>query len=140
QVFDDQILQSLPGQMAVGHNRYSTTGSSHVCNAQPAIVPTRLGNLALAHNGNLVNASDLREELLRRRHDLNTTTDSEMIAFALAEAVNDGDDWVAAAHQAFNRCQGAFSLVIGTPEGLMATRDHQGIRPLVLGVLGPLPE
>jgi len=140
QVFDDQILQSLPGQMAVGHNRYSTTGSSHVCNAQPAIVPTRLGKLALAHNGNLVNASDLREELLQRHHDLNTTTDSEMIAFALAEAVNDGDDWIAAAHQAFNRCQGAFSLVIGTPEGLMATRDHQGIRPLVLGVLGPLPE
>ncbi|MFZ4639248.1 MAG: amidophosphoribosyltransferase [Nodosilinea sp.] len=139
QVFDDQVLQSLPGQMAVGHTRYSTTGSSHVCNAQPAIVPTRLGDLALAHNGNLVNAADLREELLQRNHDLNTTTDSEMIAFALAEAVNDGEDWVKAAEKAFNRCQGAFSLVIGTADGLMGVRDHQGIRPLVLGVLGSNP-
>jgi amidophosphoribosyltransferase len=136
QVFDDHILQELQGHIAIGHTRYSTTGSSHVCNAQPAIVPTRLGDLALAHNGNLVNAADLREELLQRNHDLITTTDSEMIAFALAEAVNDGDDWISAAEKAFNRCRGAFSLVIGTPEGIIGARDHQGIRPLVLGVLG----
>ncbi len=136
QVFDDHILKSLPGQIAVGHTRYSTTGSSHVCNAQPAIVPTRLGDLALAHNGNLVNAADLRVELLDRNHDLITTTDSEMIAFALAEAVNDGLDWVEAAAQAFNRCQGAFSLTIATPDGILGARDHQGIRPLVLGVMG----
>ncbi|NMF83153.1 amidophosphoribosyltransferase [Nodosilinea sp. P-1105] len=136
QVFDDHILKDLTGHIAVGHTRYSTTGSSHVCNAQPAIVPTRLGDLALAHNGNLVNAADLREELLERNHDLVTTTDSEMIAFALAEAVNDGDDWVSAAEKAFDRCRGAFSLVIGTPQGIMGARDHQGIRPLVLGVLG----
>jgi amidophosphoribosyltransferase len=136
QVFDDHILQGLSGHMAVGHTRYSTTGSSMVCNAQPAVVPTRLGDLALAHNGNLVNAADLREELLEQNHDLVTTTDSEMIAFALAEAVNDGYDWVNAAEKAFNRCQGAFSLVIGTSEGILGARDHQGIRPLVLGVLG----
>jgi amidophosphoribosyltransferase len=135
QVFDDHTLKDLPGHIAVGHTRYSTTGSSHVCNAQPAVVPTRLGNLALAHNGNLVNAANLREELIDRNHDLITTTDSEMIAFALAEAVNDGDDWVSAAEKAFNRCRGAFSLVIGTPDGIIAARDHQGIRPLVLGVL-----
>jgi amidophosphoribosyltransferase len=136
QVFDDHILQDLTGHIAVGHTRYSTTGSSHVCNAQPAIIPTRLGNLALAHNGNLVNAADLREELIERNHDLVTTTDSEMIAFALAEAVNDGDDWINAAAKAFERCRGAFSLVIGTPQGIIGARDHQGIRPLVLGVLG----
>ncbi|NJL47865.1 MAG: amidophosphoribosyltransferase [Leptolyngbyaceae cyanobacterium SM2_5_2] len=136
QVFDDHVLQELPGHIAIGHTRYSTTGSSHVCNAQPAMVSTRLGDLALAHNGNLVNAADLREELLDRNHDLITTTDSEMIAFALAEAVNDGYDWVSAAEKAFNRCRGAFSLVIGTPEGILGARDHQGIRPLVLGVLG----
>ncbi len=136
QVFDDHVLQELPGHIAVGHTRYSTTGSSHVCNAQPAVVPTRLGDLALAHNGNLVNAADLRDELLQRNHDLVTTTDSEMIAFALAEAINDGYNWVSAAEKAFNRCQGAFSLVIGTPEGIIGARDHQGIRPLVLGVLG----
>lgn len=136
QVFDDQILKDLSGHMSVGHTRYSTTGSSHVCNAQPAVIPTRLGDLALAHNGNLVNAADLRVELLERDHDLVTTTDSEMIAFALAEAVNDGLDWVSAAEKAFNRCRGAFSLVIGTPDGIIGARDHQGIRPLVLGVLG----
>jgi amidophosphoribosyltransferase len=62
-----------------------------------------------------------------------------MIAFALAEAVNDGEDWVKAAEKALNRCQGAFSLVIGTADGLMGVRDHQGIRPLVLGVLGSNP-
>jgi amidophosphoribosyltransferase len=141
QVFDDLILKDLVGHIAVGHTRYSTTGSSLVCNAQPAVVPTRLGNLALAHNGNLVNAADLREELIDRNHDLITTTDSEMIAFALAEAVNDGGDWVTAAATAFNRCQGAFSLVIGTPQGILGARDQQGIRPLVLGVLGAdLPE
>ena len=61
QVFDDHILTTLPGHIAVGHTRYSTTGSSRVCNAQPAVVPTRLGDLALAHNGNLVNAPILRE-------------------------------------------------------------------------------
>lgn len=136
QVFDDHILKDLPGHISVGHTRYSTTGSSHVCNAQPAVIPTRLGDLALAHNGNLVNADDLRIELLERNHDLVTTTDSEMIAFALAEAVNDGLDWMGAAEKAFNRCQGAFSLVIGTPDGIIGARDHQGIRPLVLGVLG----
>jgi len=135
QVFDDHILTTLPGHIAVGHTRYSTTGSSRVCNAQPAVVPTRLGDLALAHNGNLVNAPILREELLERDHDLITTTDSEMIAFALAEAVNDGYDWVNGAEQAFSRCEGAFSLVIGTPEGILGARDPQGIRPLVLGVL-----
>jgi amidophosphoribosyltransferase len=135
QVFDDHILHDLPGSIVVGHTRYSTTGSSRACNAQPAVVPTRLGDLALAHNGNLVNAPILREELLLRDHDLVTTTDSEMIAFALAEAVNDGYDWVNGAEKAFNRCQGAFSLVIGTPEGILGARDPQGIRPLVLGVL-----
>ncbi|HIK44660.1 MAG TPA: amidophosphoribosyltransferase [Leptolyngbyaceae cyanobacterium M65_K2018_010] len=136
QVFDDHILKDLTGHIAVGHTRYSTTGSSHVCNAQPAVIPTRLGDLALAHNGNLVNAAELRDQLLQRNHDLVTTTDSEMIAFALAEAVNEGYSWVVAAEKAFNRCQGAFSLVIGTPNGLIGARDHQGIRPLVLGVLG----
>lgn len=135
QVFDDELLRTLPGHLAIGHTRYSTTGSSRVCNAQPAVVSTRLGDLALAHNGNLVNAPTLREELLERDHDLITTTDSEMIAFALAEAVNDGYDWVNGAEKAFSRCEGAFSLVIGTPEGILGARDPQGIRPLVLGVL-----
>lgn len=136
QVFDDEQLRLMSGQWAVGHTRYSTTGSSRVVNAQPAILNTRLGSLALAHNGNVVNSAVLRDELLARNHDMITTTDTELIAIALAEAVNDGMDWTDAAIRAFNRCSGAFSLVIGTPKGIIATRDPKGIRPLVLGYAG----
>lgn len=135
QVFNEHILQEMPGQIAVGHTRYSTTGSSRVVNAQPAIVPTRLGPLALAHNGNLVNTEELREELLKTEIELVTTTDSEMIAHAIAEAVNAGKDWLEGAIEAFQRCEGAFSLVIGTPDGVMGARDSNGIRPLVIGTL-----
>ena len=137
QVFTDEVLHSIPGQWAVGHTRYSTTGSSHAVNAQPAIVETRLGQLALAHNGNIVNVNELRAELLERNHDLVTTSDSELIAFAMAEAVNDGGNWLESAIAAFKRCEGAFSLVIATPEGLVVARDPHGIRPLVLGYMGP---
>ncbi|MEM6424765.1 MAG: amidophosphoribosyltransferase [Cyanobacteria bacterium P01_D01_bin.128] len=135
QVFDDEILRQMPGHLSVGHTRYSTTGSSLVCNAQPAVVKSRLGELALAHNGNLVNVLALREELLKRDWDLVTTTDSEMIAYAIAEAVNDGLGWIEGAIAAFKRCKGAFSLTIATSEGLIGTRDPNGIRPLVLGYL-----
>jgi amidophosphoribosyltransferase len=135
QVFNEQVLGELQGEMAVGHNRYSTTGSSRVVNAQPTVVETRLGSLALAHNGNLVNTTELREELLNSNFQLVTTTDSELIAFAIAEEVNAGKDWLEAAISAFNRCHGAFSLVTGTPAGLMGVRDPNGIRPLVIGTL-----
>jgi amidophosphoribosyltransferase len=135
QVFSEQILQTLSGEMAVGHTRYSTTGSSRVVNAQPAIAETRLGTLALAHNGNLVNTPQLHEELLQSNVQLVTTTDSEMIAIAVAEAVNAGKAWLDAAISAFHRCEGAFSLVIGTPAGLMGVRDPNGVRPLVIGTL-----
>ncbi|MCC5637429.1 amidophosphoribosyltransferase [Nostoc sp. CHAB 5844] len=139
QVFNESILQELPGDLAVGHTRYSTTGSSRRVNAQPAVVETRLGSIALAHNGNLVNTTQLREELLKSNFNLVTTTDSEMIAFAIAEAINAGADWLDGAIQAFHRCQGAFSLVIGTPSGIMGTRDPNGIRPLVIGTVGSNP-
>jgi amidophosphoribosyltransferase len=135
QVFNETTLSDLPGDLAVGHTRYSTTGSSRVVNAQPAVVDTRLGSLALAHNGNLVNTPALREELLRSKFNLITTTDSEMIAFAIAEEVNAGKDWLEGSISAFNRCQGAFSLAIATPDGIMGVRDPNGIRPLVIGTL-----
>ncbi len=135
QVFNETILNTLVGDLAVGHNRYSTTGTSRVVNAQPALVPTRLGHLALAHNGNLVNTAILRDELLRNHHNLVTSTDSELIAFAIAEAVDSGKTWLEASIHAFNRCQGAFSLVIGTPDGMIGARDSNGIRPLVIGAL-----
>lgn len=135
QVFSEQILHTLTGEMAVGHTRYSTTGSSRVVNAQPAIAETCLGTLALAHNGNLVNTPQLREELLKSSAQLITTTDSEMIAIAIAEAINAGKPWLDGAVSAFHRCEGAFSLVIGTPAGMMGVRDPHGVRPLVIGTL-----
>jgi amidophosphoribosyltransferase len=136
QVFDQEVLERLPGHLAIGHNRYSTTGSSKVCNAQPVLLNTRLGPMALAHNGNLVNASELRQALEPLAQELTSTTDSELIALAVQAAVNDGLDWDGAIRQAAGRCRGAFSLVIGTPEGLFALRDGHGIRPLVFGHLG----
>ncbi|MEL6381273.1 MAG: amidophosphoribosyltransferase [Cyanobacteria bacterium J06626_18] len=140
QVFDDSILGSLPGQFAVGHTRYSTTGSSHLANAQPAIAQTRLGKVAIAHNGNVVNAAALKEELRASGHAFVSTADTELIACAMAEAVDAGHGWVDGAIAAFKRCQGAFSLVIGTPTGLIGARDSHGIRPLVLGYLGKTPD
>lgn len=139
QVFNESILQQMPGNLAVGHTRYSTTGSSRVVNAQPAVLETRLGSLALAHNGNLVNTPQLREELLQRQCNLITTTDSELIAFAIALEVNSGSYWLEGAIAALQQCQGAFSLVIGTPAGIMGARDPNGIRPLVIGTLGSNP-
>jgi amidophosphoribosyltransferase len=136
QVFDQDILERLPGTLAIGHNRYSTTGSSKVCNAQPVVLMTRLGAFALAHNGNLVNAGELRESLSHLSGEFTSTTDSELIAFALQQAVDGGLEWNAAIQAAAARCRGAFSLVIGTPEGLFALRDGHGIRPLVFGHLG----
>ncbi|MEM1394320.1 MAG: amidophosphoribosyltransferase [Cyanobacteria bacterium P01_D01_bin.116] len=139
QVFNETILDELPGSIGIGHTRYSTTGSSHVANAQPAVVETRLGEIALAHNGNLVNTTQLRDELLKKSCNLTTTTDSEMIALAIAEEINEGAEFLEGAVRAFNRCRGAFSLVIGTSEGVMGVRDPNGIRPLVIGTLEGSP-
>lgn len=139
QVFNETILDELPGNLAVGHTRYSTTGSSRKVNAQPAVVETRLGSVALAHNGNLVNTVELREELVKSNFNLVTTTDSEMIAYAIAQEVNAGADWLEGSIRAFKRCEGAFSLVIGTPTGVMGVRDPHGIRPLVIGTLDSDP-
>lgn len=135
QVFNEEILEQLPGEIAVGHTRYSTTGSSLKENAQPVILDTRLGKLALAHNGNLVNAMELRQHLATRKADFITTTDSEMIALTIADEVNSGKNWVQGAISAFKLCSGAYSLAIATPTGLMGARDRNGIRPLVIGIL-----
>ena len=135
QVFNEDILGQLPGEIAVGHTRYSTTGSSLKENAQPVVLDTRLGKLALAHNGNLVNAVELRKHLVERETKFITSTDSEMIALTIADEVNRGKNWIQGAIEAFKRCEGAYSLAIATPDGLMGARDRNGIRPLVIGVL-----
>ena len=136
QVFDQEVLARMPGDLAIGHNRYSTTGSSRVCNAQPVVLMTRLGAFALAHNGNLVNAAELRQAVDDGQAEFTSTTDSELIAFAVQQAVDRGLDWPEAIRSALKLCQGAFSLVIGTSQSLFAIRDGYGIRPLVFGHLG----
>lgn len=135
QVFNENILEQLPGEIAVGHTRYSTTGSSLKENAQPVVLDSRLGKLALAHNGNLVNAVELRQHLTQREAHFITSTDSEMIALTIVDEVNQGKDWIQGAMSAFKLCRGAYSLTIATPEGLMGVRDRNGIRPLVIGIL-----
>lgn len=139
-VFNEEILSQLQGQWAVGHTRYSTTGSSRIANAQPFVLDTSLGSFALAHNGNLVNSRELRAQLAEMDYQFATSTDSEAIAVAIAHEVAGGKDWTQAAIAALKRCHGAFSLVIGTPEGMMGTRDPNGIRPLVIGTLGHSPQ
>ncbi len=139
-IFNDEILSRLPGHSAVGHTRYSTTGSSRIANAQPVAVDTRLGPLALAHNGNLVNAVELRESLADCDHLFVSSTDSEALAVAIAREVDAGQDWLEAAVSACKRSQGAYSLVVGTPEGIMGIRDPHGIRPLVIGTYGNNPQ
>ncbi|MDY7022673.1 MAG: class II glutamine amidotransferase, partial [Cyanobacteriota bacterium] len=135
QVFNESILSELTGNLAVGHTRYSTTGSSRVVNAQPAIGSCRLGAVAVAHNGNLVNTSELREEMTRRQYSFVSTTDTELIALAIASEVDSGKNWLEGCTSALKMCEGAFSLAIGTPAGLFGTRDPHGIRPLVIGTL-----
>lgn len=135
QVFNETILETLPGQLAIGHTRYSTTGGNRTANAQPMVAETRLGTVAVAHNGNLVNAHKLRDELIADSYLPKTSSDTEMIALAIAAAIDAGATWLDGASEAFQRCKGAYSLAIATPDGLVGARDPQGIRPLVIGIL-----
>ncbi|MEM9136057.1 MAG: amidophosphoribosyltransferase [Cyanobacteria bacterium P01_F01_bin.42] len=135
QVFNEEILEELPGSIGVGHTRYSTTGTSRVVNAQPVVVETNMGTVALAHNGNLVNTLQLREKVLQIKANLESTTDSELIAHRIAQETNRCGDFKTAIINACRECEGAFSLVIGTSDALVGLRDPHGIRPLVLGVI-----
>ena len=133
QVFDEDDLSYLPGHMAIGHTRYSTTGSSHAANTQPILVSGPMGELAVGHNGNIVNASLLRADLEEQGVDFSTGTDTEVIAKTLAYAP--GGTWEQRWSYLMRRVQGAYSLVVLTPHELMAARDPMGNRPLCLGRL-----
>ncbi len=133
QVFTEPDLAGLHGHAAIGHTRYSTTGSSRVENAQPLIVESDLGPLALGHNGNLVNAPALRDELAAGGVSPAGTTDSEILGLLCAGA--EGADWTARLRATLPRLKGAFCLVLLAPDGLFAVRDPLGIRPLCLGRL-----
>ena len=132
-VFDEAALGRLPGKMAIGHNRYSTAGSSRLANAQPIVVEGPLGKMALAHNGNIVNAQALQQELAEKGYHFNTSTDSEVISRLILDSP--GSDWVEKISHAMQRLQGAYSLVILTNDKLIGVRDPMGVRPLCLGRL-----
>jgi amidophosphoribosyltransferase len=132
QVFDEHTLRSLVGDMAIGHVRYSTTGSSEWENAQP-IVRDDHRTLALAHNGNLINAVELHSELRGREVPFRSTSDSEIIAALLATHPAKGIDEAVA--DVLPRLKGAFSTVVMTEEAVVAFRDPHGLRPLALGMI-----
>ncbi len=132
-IFTKAVLKRLPGHMAIGHNRYSTAGSSDLKNVQPLTVNFALGNLALAHNGNLINATMLRNELEAYGAIFQSTTDSEVMIHLIAHSR--ADSLLSRVIDALNQVRGAFSVVLMTDQGIIAARDPHGFRPLCLGRL-----
>lgn len=133
-VFDDDSIARLRGKAAVGHNRYSTTGLPRVANIQPLLVDCRVGKLALAHNGNLVNARELRKHMEADGSIFNTTMDSEVILHLIARSKEENlDDMIV---DAVRQLRGAFSVLLLTKDSLIAVKDPQSFRPLCLGRKG----
>ncbi|MGB4872136.1 MAG: amidophosphoribosyltransferase [Candidatus Promineifilaceae bacterium] len=145
QVFNEDNLRPLKGHLAIGQNRYSTTGSSHLRNAQPFLIETIFGPLGVAHNGNLTNTLELRKKLLERGVGLSSSSDSEVITQMLAAPANvyanaeenglEGDRWAARIRSFMEVAEGAYSLAILTRHAIYAVRDPLGLRPLCLGQL-----
>jgi amidophosphoribosyltransferase len=153
QVFKEEHLSALKGTHAIGHTRYSTTGSSHVKNAQPYLIETLHGPLSVAHNGNLTNAQALRKRLLERGGGLSSTSDSEVLTYMLAVPTQlsgfemsrvkteDGktpdslDFWQSQLISFMLEAEGAYTLGVLTRDAIYAVRDPQGLRPLCLGRL-----
>ncbi|HWB57855.1 MAG TPA: amidophosphoribosyltransferase, partial [Chthoniobacteraceae bacterium] len=131
QVFTQPELERLKGTRAIGHVRYSTTGSSNIKNAQPLVVDCARGQLAIGHNGNLINAAILRDELERKGSIFQTTVDSEIILHLLAQPTE-----TSGVLAALRKIQGAFSLVLMSEREIIGVRDPFGFRPLSLGKLG----
>src|SRR5260221_8774140 len=145
QVFTEEDLRPLEGHFAIGHNRYSTTGSVHLRNTQPYLIETIYGPLGLSHNGNLINAAELRHRLLERGVGLSSSTDSEVITQMLAAPPevwsdnklhldgNGPDRWEGRIRAFMEVAEGAYSLTILTRDAVYAVRDPLGLRPLCLG-------
>ena len=132
-VFDPIRILKLPGPLAIGHNRYSTAGKSELVNAQPCMINYSAGSLALAHNGNLVNADAIRKELGSKGAIFQSTNDSEVIVHLMAQSK--AETFVDQAAEALRQVSGAYSLVLMTKTELVAARDPHGFRPLCLGKL-----
>ena len=134
QIFREPDFYPLSGDFAIGHTRYSTTGSSQLCNAQPILVQGHHGQVALASNGNLTNALQLRDQLQKSWNcTFASTTDTEVFAYLLANA--NGSTWEERFFHCMRQVEGAYSIVSLTPDTLLAARDPLGIRPLCLGSL-----
>jgi len=133
QAFDEKKLQALPGDIAIGHTRYSTTGSAHWSNAQPLVHHGAARTVALGHNGNLTNTSELRGTLEAGRIALGATSDTEVIAALIA---HDPAPLTLAVAQTMARLEGAYSIVALSEGKLVGFRDANGIRPLALGRIG----
>jgi amidophosphoribosyltransferase len=131
QIFDGEKLHALVGDMAIGHTRYSTSGSSLLSNAQPLTVNCSKGQIAIAHNGNLTNAAELRDALESKGLPFQTTSDSEIILMLLAQPTVGGKENNLV--QTVRRIEGAYSLVIMTEQELIGVRDPHGFRPLSIG-------
>ncbi len=131
EIFTDDVLQKLPGSMAIGHTRYSTTGDSALLNAQPIRVDSTKGLIAIAHNGNLVNLGNLRTRLEREGAYFQTTSDSEIIVQLIAHSK--AGTLVDAIADSLSQVDGAFSIVMMTRDRIFAARDPRGFRPLSIG-------
>lgn len=134
QVFNEDILGQLPGHMAVGHTRYSTTGASVLRNAQPLYCQSLVGEIALAHNGNLINARELRREMEAEGEIFETTSDTELMARIFVRNIHMGPEH--AVGEIMRRVKGAYSCTVLTPKMVIGFRDPAGIRPLTAGRLG----
>jgi amidophosphoribosyltransferase len=134
QVFDEEALGKLSGKIAIGHNRYSTRGSSNINNVQPIIVGTAPNNLAIAHNGNITNAEPIYQELINKGYTFKTATDTEVAANLILSSPE--KDMVDKIRYAMRRLQGAYSMVVMDRDTLYGIRDPLGVRPLCLGTIG----
>src|SRR3954451_23332859 len=136
-IFKEKVIARLPGRRAIGHTRYSTAGSSVVANAQPIVVKTSMGPVGIVHNGNLVNPNEIRERLELEGSIFQTTSDTEVILHLMAR--NPRQDLVESFMLALEEVRGAYSLLLITDRGLIAARDPNGFRPLVMGDLDGYP-
>ena len=127
-------FEKLTGNFAIGHNRYSTTGSSNLVNTQPFLIDFKGGQIAAAHNGNLVNASEIRKEMENEGSIFTSTTDTEVIMHCIAKSRHDSIE--AKIMDALSQVKGSFSIVFLTKDGMYAAQDYYGNRPLSIGTLG----
>jgi amidophosphoribosyltransferase len=134
EAFDESALEALPGHLAIGHTRYSTAGESRINNAQPFLIDCAHGQIAVAHNGNLVNARELRDELVQAGAIFQTSSDTEVLLHLYARSKAPSVE--EALIESVTQIRGAFSLVLLTKDRLIAVRDPNGFRPLALGKLG----